>query len=968
MNAISSSPNDIVVKGAREHNLKNIDVTIPRDKFVVITGLSGSGKSSLAFDTIYAEGQRRYVESLSSYARQFLGQMDKPDVDYIEGLSPAISIDQKSVSKNPRSTVGTVTEIYDYLRVLFARIGSPICPQCGAKIEAQTVDQMIEMITDLLHGKKVEFAAPVVTGRKGEYTELIKDLSSRGFDKLRIDGRVVASSEKVKLARYKTHTIEVVVDEIDIPEGKLNEDNRLRVSEAIETSSQIAEGSIIVRCGDEKLNLSSRLSCSHCSYGAFPELAPRLFSFNSPFGACRKCDGLGFFQEFDVELVLPDKTKTIAGGAILPWSYAYNNWWGMILKSVCQYKNINMHRPVKDLPESQVKWLLYGGGSERVPMKHRSKSGSVFEWQMKFNGIMGLLEKRYKETSSDYIREDLGKYMTKQLCHECNGQRLKQEALSVFIKNKNIADLSDMSVLELGKWFGAIELTEDEVRIAKRLVAEIESRLRFLINVGLDYLTLNRASSTLSGGETQRIRLASQIGSGLVGVMYVLDEPSIGLHQRDNSKLLDSLAHLRDLGNSVIVIEHDEETMLFADHIVDLGPGAGRLGGYLVAEGTPTEIINNPKSITGQYLSGTMAIDYNKKRRPPSGKYLKIIGAKENNLKNLTVKLPLGGQFVAVTGVSGSGKSTLVNEIIYKTLSNKLNRSWLKPGKHEDIEGIEHLDKVIVIDQDPIGRTPRSNPVTYTKTFDAIRGLFAATPEAKVRGYQPGRFSFNVPAKNGGGRCEKCQGDGSLKVEMHFLPDVYLPCDVCSGRRYNHETLQVRFKSKNIAEVLEMTVDEAAVFFENIPQIKNKLKTLQDVGLGYIHLGQSATTLSGGEAQRIKLSSELARHSTGKTLYILDEPTTGLHFDDVNKLLRVLHRLVDEGNTVIVIEHNLDVIKTADYIIDLGPEGGERGGKIIAAGTPEMLAGIKESYTGRYLQKVLNSNVKSQMLKPHVKS
>lgn len=942
--------NSIVVKGAREHNLKNIDVNIPRDKFVVITGLSGSGKSSLAFDTIYAEGQRRYVESLSSYARQFLGQMDKPDVDYIEGLSPAISIDQKSVSKNPRSTVGTVTEIYDYMRVLFARIGIPYCPKCGHRIEAQTVDQMIGMVSDLMSGKKVMFCAPVVRERKGEYSELIKDLANRGFDKLKVDGRVVASSDGVKLARYKAHTIEVVVDEIDIPKSELSEDGRLRLSEAIESAGHIAEGSIIVRSGDEAFNLSSKLSCAHCSYGAFPDLEPRLFSFNSPFGACSKCDGLGFFQEFDADLVLPDKTKTIASGAILPWSYSFNNWWGMLLKSICQYKNINMHRPVKDLPEGQIKWLLFGDGTELIPVKHRTKSGSVFEWQMKFNGVMGILEKRYKETSSDYIREDLGKYMTRQSCHLCSGKRLNNEALSVKVKNKDIADLSAMSVLDLGKWFNEVKLSEDEVTISKRLVAEIISRLKFLVNVGLDYLSLSRNSATLSGGETQRIRLASQIGSGLVGVMYVLDEPSIGLHQRDNKKLLESLAHLRDLGNSVIVIEHDEETMRFADHIIDLGPGAGNNGGYLIAEGTPTEIVANAKSVTGQYLSGTKNIEHDNKRRAPSGKFLKVIGARENNLKNLTVKIPLGSQFISVTGVSGSGKSTLVNEIIFKALSNKLNRSWLKPGKHETIEGIENLDKVIVIDQNPIGRTPRSNPVTYTKTFDAIRQLFASTTEAKVRGYSPGRFSFNVPAKNGGGRCEKCQGDGSLKVEMHFLPDVYLPCDVCRGKRYNHETLQVRFKSKNISEVLDMSVDEGAVFFENIPQIHNRLKTLQDVGLGYIHLGQSATTLSGGEAQRIKLSSELARRSTGKTLYILDEPTTGLHFDDVNKLLKVLHRLVDEGNTVIVIEHNLDVIKTADYIIDLGPEGGERGGKIIAAGTPEMIAGIKNSYTGNFLK------------------
>ncbi|HPM28027.1 MAG TPA: excinuclease ABC subunit UvrA [bacterium] len=949
--------NNIIVKGAREHNLKNIDAVIPRNKLVVITGLSGSGKSSLAFDTIYAEGQRRYVESLSSYARQFLGQMNKPDVDYIEGLSPAISIDQKTVSKNPRSTVGTVTEVYDYLRVFYARIGEPYCPNCGAKIEAQTIDQMIEVSTSLFNGRTVTILAPVVRGRKGEYLELIKGYTTKGYLKARIDGEIVSTDAPPKLGRYKKHDIEIIVDSIDLAPTGLSEDKRMRLSEAIETATQLSHGTIIMQADQDEIALSTSLACSNCSFGAFPELEPRLFSFNSPFGACEKCDGLGFFQEFDADLVIPDKTKTIAGGAVLPWSYNQHNWWGVLLRHVCNYYNINQFIPLKNMSEEKVTTLLWGkGGVDKIPVKHATKTGSRFEWHLRFEGLMNLLQKRYSTTSSDYIRDDLAKYMTKQPCPLCMGKRLKKEALSVKIKNKNIYDLTKLSIVDLLEWFNTLSLTAAEEKIVQQVVVEIKARLEFLINVGLDYLSLERASATLSGGETQRIRLASQIGSGLVGVLYVLDEPSIGLHQRDNAKLLESLTKLRDLGNTVLVIEHDEETMRVADHIIDLGPGAGRLGGELVVGGSLEEVKNTERSLTGQYLSGKKEISYNKKRRPMSGKYLTVKGAKENNLKNINVRLPLHSQLICVTGVSGSGKSTLVNEIIYKSLANKLNRAWLKPGKHDSLEGYDTLDKVVVIDQTSIGRTPRSNPVTYTKTFDFIRTLFASTTEAKLRGYSASRFSFNVSAKHGGGRCEKCRGDGALKVEMHFLPDVFLACDVCGGRRYNQETLKVRYKNKNIADVLNMTVDEALEFFAPIPLIKNKLQTLSDVGLGYIHLGQSATTLSGGEAQRVKLSTELSRRATGKTIYILDEPTTGLHFEDVRKLLEVLHRLVDEGNTVLVIEHNLDVIKTADYIIDLGPEGGERGGKVVAAGTPEMIAGIKKSYTGQYLRRYLANN------------
>ncbi|MBP6930392.1 excinuclease ABC subunit UvrA [Patescibacteria group bacterium] len=953
--------NNIVVKGAREHNLKNIDVVIPRDKLVVITGLSGSGKSSLAFDTIYAEGQRRYEESLSSYARQFLGQMNKPDVDYIEGLSPAISIDQKTVSKNPRSTVGTVTEIYDYLRVLYARIGKPYCPNCGAKIEAQTIDQMIEASTGLFNGRTVTILAPVVRGRKGEYLELVRSYAAKGYAKARIDGKVVSTDTPPKLGRYNKHNIEIVVDSVDLPHNGLSEDKRMRLSEAIETATQLSHGTIIIQADKDELALSTSLACSNCSYGAFPELEPRLFSFNSPYGACEKCDGLGFFQEFDADLVIPDKTKTIASGAVLPWSYNQHNWWGVLLRHVCNYYNISQFTPLKNMSEEKINILLWGkNNGDKIPVKHVTKTGSQFEWHLRFEGLMNLLHKRYSETSSDYIREDLAKYMTKQPCPSCLGDRLKKEALNVMVKDRNIHDLAKLSIIDLLQWFNTLSLTEAEEKIAQRVVAEIKARLEFLINVGLDYLSLERASATLSGGETQRIRLASQIGSGLVGVLYVLDEPSIGLHQRDNAKLLESLTKLRDLGNTVLVIEHDEETMEAADYIIDLGPGAGRLGGELVVGGDIEKVKNTEHSLTGQYLSGKKEIAYNKKRRPMSGKYLTIKGARENNLKNINVRLPLHNQFICVTGVSGSGKSTLVNEIIYKSLANKLNRAWLKPGKFDALEGYDSLDKVVVIDQNSIGRTPRSNPVTYTKTFDLIRALFAATAEAKLRGYSASRFSFNVSSKNGGGRCEKCHGDGVLKVEMHFLPDVFLPCDVCGGRRYNQETLKVRYKNKNIADVLNMTVDEALEFFAPIPLIKNKLQTLSDVGLGYIHLGQSATTLSGGEAQRVKLSTELSRRATGKTIYILDEPTTGLHFDDVRKLLEVLHRLVDGGNTVLVIEHNLDVIKTADYVIDLGPEGGDRGGKVIAAGTPEMIAGIKKSHTGLYLQKYLTNNIRSK--------
>ena len=1013
----------IVVHGARKHNLKNIHVEIPRDKLVVVTGLSGSGKSTLAFDTIYAEGQRRYVESLSSYARQFLGQMEKPEVDYIEGLSPAISIDQKSVSRNPRSTVGTVTEIYDYLRVLFARLGKPYCPKCAHPIDAQTVDQMIDIITDLLAGKEIMILAPVVRGRKGEYIELIKDFERRGYSEARINGEIISLNRPPKLARYKAHTIEIITDKVSVPLGHsehgrgipqsrserdlstslemTNNDFRLRLTEAVENAVGLADGLIAVVSGKEELNLSNKLSCTNCDFGAFPALEPRLFSFNSPYGACAKCHGLGDFQEFDADLVLPDRAKTIAGGGLLPWSYRASNWWGMVIHAVCLHYGINELRPIKDLPTRQVELLLYGrGAGGTIPMEHRSKSGHEFRWQMRFRGIMKMLEKRFHETTSEAVRDDLTKYMAQQPCPDCHGQRLKPEALAVKINTSvslrgvsdaaissaegpdcrvldpgwvgarndkrvvllglamtsaNIADLCDMSIVALDKFFIEWRLSDHEQKVASRLVDEIKARLHFLVNVGLGYLTLARASKTLSGGETQRIRLASQIGSGLVGVLYVLDEPSIGLHQRDNSRLMQTLMALRDLGNTVLVIEHDEETMRLADHIIDLGPGAGQRGGYLVAEGSVADIIKNRQSLTGRYLSGQLKIGYRSTRRKQTGNYLTVRGASENNLKNINVRLPIGGQFISVTGVSGSGKSTLVHEILYKTLAHRLNKAWEKPGKFQEIEGVEYLDKAILIDQSPIGRTPRSNPATYTKTFDIIRELFAATPEARVRGYGPSRFSFNVASGAGGGRCQKCRGDGVLKVEMHFLPDVYLPCDVCGGKRYNHETLQVRYKGKNIAEVLEMTIDEALEFFQNIPRLKDKLGTLNDVGLGYIHLGQAATTLSGGEAQRVKLSTELSRRATGKTIYILDEPTTGLHFADVAKLLEVLHRLVDGGNTVLVIEHNLDVIKTADYIIDLGPEGGEAGGRVIAAGTPEMLAGINTSFTGQYLKKYLRA-------------
>jgi excinuclease ABC subunit A len=945
----------IVVHGARKHNLKNIHVEIPRNKLVVVTGLSGSGKSTLAFDTIYAEGQRRYVESLSSYARQFLGQMEKPEVDYIEGLSPAISIDQKSVSNNPRSTVGTVTEIYDYLRVLFARIGKPFCPKCGKPIEAQTVDQMVDMILNLFATRPVTLLAPVVRGRKGEYIELLKDFERRGFSEACINGQIISLDKPPKLARYKAHTIEIITDRIKLPHAReLDADFRLRLAEAIESAISLADGLVVARSGDQAISMSSSLACTHCDHGAFPALEPRLFSFNSPYGACPKCHGLGNFQEFDVDLILPDRHKTIAGGGILPWSYRPNNWWGVVIHAVCRHYGVSEYRPIKDLPASQIEALLTGGDKPCViAMEHETKSGSEFRWRMQWHGIIHMLNKRFRETSSDAIREDLTKYMTQQSCPRCHGQRLKAEALGVTIQNKNIIELCDLSVGELHNFFAKWQLTDHERAVAYRLVDEVKARLQFLVDVGLGYLSLSRASNTLSGGETQRIRLASQIGSGLVGVLYVLDEPSIGLHQRDNAKLLQTLGKLRDLGNTVLAIEHDEETMRLADYIIDLGPGAGKLGGEVVATGTAKEVERSAKSLTGQYLAGKLAIGYRQRRRPPSGHYLTIKGATENNLKNISVRLPVGGQFICVTGVSGSGKSTLVYEIMYKALANRLNRAWEKPGHHREIEGSEYLDKVVSIDQSPIGRTPRSNPATYTKTFDLIRELFAATAEARIRGYEPSRFSFNVSSAGGGGRCGKCQGDGVLKVEMHFLPDVYLPCDVCGGQRYNHETLQVRYRGKNIADVLAMTIDEALEFFVNIPRLKDKLQTLADVGLGYVCLGQSATTLSGGEAQRIKLSAELSRRATGKTIYMLDEPTTGLHFADVAKLLEVLHRLVDEGNTVLVIEHNLDVIKTADYIIDLGPEGGEAGGRVVAAGTPEMLAGIKTSYTGQYLKKYL---------------
>lgn len=933
----------IIVKGARAHNLKNIDVEIPRGKLVVLTGLSGSGKSSLAFDTIYAEGQRRYVESLSAYARQFLGQMEKPDVDAIEGLSPAISIDQKTTSRNPRSTVGTVTEIYDYLRLLFARIGRPVCPTHGIEIQSQTIEQMVDRLLAYPERTKMQILAPIVSGKKGTHAKTLEDIRKQGYVRVRIDGEMRELTEDIELEKNKKHSIDVVVDRIIIKDGIAS-----RLADSLETALKLADGKVVVDViGEGELLFSEKHACPYCGF-SIGELEPRLFSFNSPFGACPDCDGLGVKLEVDLDLVIPNDELTLKEHAIAPWEPQSSQYYPQLLEAVCRHYGIPMDVPVKELPKEQLAKILYGSGGEPIYFRYTNDFGQVREQYIAFEGVVRNIERRYRETSSDYIREQMEKYMAEQPCPTCQGYRLKKESLAVLVGGKHIGEVTAMSVTEALAFFDGLELTEKEAQIARLILREIRDRLGFLQNVGLDYLTLSRSAGTLSGGEAQRIRLATQIGSRLTGVLYVLDEPSIGLHQRDNDRLIATLKSMRDLGNTLIVVEHDEDTMLAADYLIDIGPGAGIHGGEVVAAGTPEEVMDNPNSLTGQYLSGKKFIPIPAERRRPDGRWLEVVGAREHNLKNVSVNIPLG-TFVAVTGVSGSGKSTLVNEVLYKALAQKLNRAKAKPGEHRDIRGLEHLDKVIDIDQSPIGRTPRSNPATYTGVFDDIRDVFASTNEAKVRGYKKGRFSFNVK----GGRCEACHGDGIIKIEMHFLPDVYVPCEVCHGKRYNRETLEVTYKGKNIADVLDMTVEDALDFFASIPKIKRKLETLYDVGLGYMKLGQPATTLSGGEAQRVKLAAELHRRSNGRTLYILDEPTTGLHVDDIARLLDVLHRLVDNGDTVLVIEHNLDVIKTADYIIDLGPEGGDRGGQIVAVGTPEEVAEVEASHTGRYLKPIL---------------
>jgi excinuclease ABC subunit A len=942
------SRENIVIKGARAHNLKNVDVTIPRDQFVVLTGLSGSGKSSLAFDTIYAEGQRRYVESLSAYARQFLGQMDKPDVDSIDGLSPAISIDQKTTSRNPRSTVGTVTEIYDYLRLLFARVGRPHCPEHGIEITSQTVEQMVDRIMEYPERTRLQILAPVVQGRKGEHVKLLDEIQKQGFVRVRVNGDIRDLSEEIKLEKNKKHSIEVVVDRIVVKEGIHS-----RLADSIETALKIAEGKVLVDLmGEGELLFSSNLACPECGF-SIDELAPRMFSFNSPYGACPSCDGLGNKLEVDADLVIPDPSKSLKQDAIAPWEGSSSNYYTQLLQAITDHYGIEHDIPFEQLSKQHQEALLYGSKGDKIYFRYKNEFGQVRENHIIFEGIVHHVERRYKETSSDYIREQLEGYMSQKPCPACKGARLKKDSMAVTVHQQNIDYVTRLSIGEAKQFFGSIELTEKERTIANLILREIEERLGFLVNVGLDYLSLNRAAGTLSGGEAQRIRLATQIGSRLMGVLYILDEPSIGLHQRDNARLIQTLEHMRNLGNTLIVVEHDEDTMLAADYIIDIGPGAGAHGGNIIAEGAPAEVMKNAASLTGQFLSGKKFIPLPHERRKPNGKWLEIKGAKENNLKNVNVKVPLG-VLSCVTGVSGSGKSTLINEILLKALMRAYYKSKAKPGEHKQINGTEHLDKVVNIDQSPIGRTPRSNPATYTGVFDDIRDVFAATNEAKMRGYKKGRFSFNVK----GGRCEACRGDGIIKIEMHFLPDVYVPCEVCKGKRYNRETLDVKYKGKTISDILDLTIEDAAEFFRNIPKIKRKLTTLVDVGLDYMRLGQPATTLSGGEAQRVKLASELHRRSTGRTLYILDEPTTGLHIADIERLLEVLKRLVENGDTVLVIEHNLDVIKTADYVVDLGPEGGDRGGTIVATGTPEEICEVEESYTGLFLKPVIERDQK----------
>lgn len=936
---------DIIIKGAREHNLKNIDVKIPREKLVVLTGLSGSGKSSLAFDTIYAEGQRRYVESLSSYARMFLGQMEKPDVDYIDGLSPAISIDQKTTSKNPRSTVGTVTEIYDYLRLLYARIGIPHCPKCGKEVQRQSIDQIVDKVMSLGEGTKIQILAPVIRGKKGEHKKVFENARKSGYVRVKADGEQYDLSEPIELKKTQKHNIEIIIDRLIIRENIVQ-----RLTDSLETAIALTGDVVLVEViGGEIMSFSQNFACDDCGI-SLQELTPRLFSFNNPYGACDNCDGLGALSKIDPDLVIADENLSIINGAISATGWANANKKDsmayMYFTALADYYGFDVNTPYKDLPKDIQDIILYGTGDTNIPMNYERSYGSG-KYSVPFEGVITNLERRYNANTYDYVKNDIERYVNDVTCPKCHGARLNDEVLAVTINGVNIYEFTTMSIQKEMDFVNSLELTDREKMIGEQILKEIKARLQFLLDVGLDYLSLSRSAGTLSGGEAQRIRLATQIGSGLMGVLYILDEPSIGLHQRDNDRLIETLKHLRDLGNTVIVVEHDTDTMYAADYIVDIGPGAGVNGGELVGEGTVEDLIKSPRSITGKYLSGELKIEVPKERRKPTG-WIEVRGAKENNLKNINVKIPTG-VMTCVTGVSGSGKSSLVNEILYKKLAHVLNRARTHAGAHKEIKGIEQLDKIIDINQSPIGRTPRSNPATYTNVFGDIREVFASTNEAKVRGYKSGRFSFNVK----GGRCEACSGDGIKKIEMHFLADIFVPCEVCKGKRYNRETLEVKYKGKNIYEVLEMTVDEGVEFFGNIPKIKRKLETLQEVGLGYIKLGQSSTTLSGGEAQRVKLATELSKRSTGKTIYILDEPTTGLHTADVHKLTEVLDKLVEGGNTVVVIEHNLDVIKTADYIIDMGPEGGDNGGTVIASGTPEQVAKVEKSYTGKYLKKML---------------